>query len=146
MNHVFFQLIRYHLEREGVHWKLNVQGQGGGKILEVGWQEGWRVLKTGEFSWTSYVYRPFLEFFRNYYHNFKWLLWWTLPNGHPTLSQPRLDADITSIRWRPNFDEFPRHFRIIFQCNLIDRKIHVVFSTWFRWSKNPRCFHVLFLI
>ena len=133
-------MIRYHLEREGVHWKLNVQGQGAGKILEVGWQEGWRVLKTGEFSWTPYVYRPFLEFFRNYYHNFRWLLLWTLPNGHSTLSQPRLDGDITSIHWRLNFDGFPRHLRIIFQCNL---EIHVVSTYFFWYNIDGRKVHVV---
>ena len=32
----------------GVHLKLDVQSQG-----------GWRILKIGQFSWTSYVYHPF---------------------------------------------------------------------------------------
>ena len=40
--------------------KLDVQGQGGGRILDVAGQGGWDggVLKIGQFSWTSYVYRP----------------------------------------------------------------------------------------
>ena len=38
--------------------KLDVQGQGGGRILDVDRQEGWGVLKIVQFSWTSYVYHP----------------------------------------------------------------------------------------
>ena len=53
-----------------------------------------------------------------------------LPNWH-TMSNPRrFDVDITSIRRRANFDEFPRHFRVLFRCNFDGRKIHVV-STYF---------------
>ena len=40
----------------GVGLKLDVQGQGGGRILEVDGQGGWEVLKIGQFSWTSYLY------------------------------------------------------------------------------------------
>ena len=39
-----------------VRLKLNVQDQGGGRILDVPGQGG--VLKIGQFSWTSYVYCP----------------------------------------------------------------------------------------
>ena len=42
----------------GVRLKLNVQGQGGGRILDVDEQMGWGVLKIGQFSWKSYVYHP----------------------------------------------------------------------------------------
>ena len=42
----------------GVHMKLDFQGQGGGRILDVDGQGGWVVLKIGQFSWTSYVYHP----------------------------------------------------------------------------------------
>ena len=47
--------------------KLDVQGQGSGSILDIAEQgvcvcvwagEGRGVLKIGQFSWTSYVYRP----------------------------------------------------------------------------------------
>ena len=31
--------------------RLNVQGQGGGRILDVDGQGGWGVLKTGKFSY-----------------------------------------------------------------------------------------------
>ena len=77
----------------------------------------------------------------------------------------RFYMDITSIRQRPNFLEFPRHFHVLFRWIFADRKIHVV-STYFFWrnfdgskicvvstcfffrvismSKNPPCFHVLF--
>ena len=45
--------------------------------------------------------------------------------------KPRqFDMDITSIRRRSNFDEFPRHFRVLLRCNFDSRKIHVV-STYF---------------
>ena len=46
--------------REGaVRLKLEVQGQGSGRTLDVYGQEGWGVLKTGQFSWKPYVYHPF---------------------------------------------------------------------------------------
>ena len=41
-----------------VRLKLDVQGQGVGKSLDVDGQGGWGVLKIGQFSWTSYVYLP----------------------------------------------------------------------------------------
>ena len=53
-----------------------------------------------------------------------------LPNGLTTLNPCRFDVVITSIRRRPNFGEFPRHFRVLFRCNFGGRKIHVV-STYF---------------
>ena len=34
----------------------------GGRILDIARQEGWRVLKIGQFSWMSYVYRPQCNF------------------------------------------------------------------------------------
>ena len=44
--------------REEVRLNLDVQGQAGGKILDVDGQGGWGFLKIRQFSWTSYVYRP----------------------------------------------------------------------------------------
>ena len=41
----------------GVRLKLDVQGQGGGKVLDVDGQRGWEVLKIRQFLWTSYMYR-----------------------------------------------------------------------------------------
>ena len=38
--------------------KLDVQVQGGGRILDINGQGGLGVLKTGQFSWTPYVYHP----------------------------------------------------------------------------------------
>ena len=63
LDYVFFYLIGYNLEREGegrggVRLKLDVQGQGDGRILDVAGQGGWGVLKIGQFWWTSYVYCP----------------------------------------------------------------------------------------
>ena len=52
------------------------------------------------------------------------------PNGDITSNPRRFDVGITSICWRPNFDEFRRHFHVLFRCNFIDWKIHVV-STFF---------------
>ena len=39
--------------------KLDIQGQGGGRILDVDGQGGWGVLKFGQFS-STYVYHPLL--------------------------------------------------------------------------------------
>ena len=38
--------------------KLDAQCEGGGRILDVDGQEGFRILKIGRFWWTSYVYQP----------------------------------------------------------------------------------------
>ena len=43
-------------EKKGVRLKLDVQGQEGGRILDVDGQGRLGVLKIGQFSWTSYVY------------------------------------------------------------------------------------------
>ena len=50
---------------------------------------------------------------------------------------------ITSIRRRPNFDEFPRHFRVLFRCNFDGRKIHVVSTYFFRCNFDGRKIHVV---
>ena len=39
---------------------MDVQGQVDGRILDID-KKGWRLLKTGQFSWTSYVYHPLLK-------------------------------------------------------------------------------------
>ena len=44
------------IEKGEVHSKSDVQGQGGGRILDTDGQGGWGVLKIGQFSWTSYAY------------------------------------------------------------------------------------------
>ena len=41
-----------------VRLKLDVQGRGTERILDVDGQGGWGVLKIGHFSWTSYAYHP----------------------------------------------------------------------------------------
>ena len=51
--------------------------------------------------------------------------------------------DITSIRRRPNFDEFPRHFRVLFRCDFAGRKIHVVSTYFFRCNLAGRKIHVV---
>ena len=43
-----------------VRSKLDVQGRGSGRSLDVDGQGGWEVLKIGQFSWTPYVYHPLL--------------------------------------------------------------------------------------
>ena len=48
-------LIYLHIE---IYIRLDVQGQGGGKILDVDGQGEWEALKIRQFSRTSYVYRP----------------------------------------------------------------------------------------
>ena len=52
------------------------------------------------------------------------------PNGHTTSNWRGFDVDVTSIRRRPNFDEFPRRFHVLFRCNFDGRNIHVD-STYF---------------
>ena len=62
-----------------------------------------------------------------------------------TTSNPRrFDVDITSIRRRPNFDKFPRHFRVLFRCNFNGRKIHVVSTYFFRCNFDGRNMHIVF--
>ena len=53
----------------------------------------------------------------------------------------RFDMDITSIRRRPNFDEFLRRFHVLFRCNFADRKIHVVSTYFFRCNFDGRNIH-----
>ena len=58
--------------------------------------------------------------------------------AYPTVTPRRIDVDIMSILGRPNFDEFPRHFHVPFQRNFADRKIHVVFTYFFRRNFGGR--------
>ena len=67
-----------------------------------------------------------------------------LPNGYTTSNPRRFDMDITSISRRPNFDEFPRHFRVLFRCDFAGRKIHVVSTYFFRCNFDGRNMHVVF--
>ena len=60
------------------------------------------------------------------------------PNGHTTSNPRRFDVDITSILRRPNFDEFPRHFRVFFRCDFDGRKIHVASTYFFRCNFSGR--------
>ena len=55
----------------------------------------------------------------------------SIPNEHSTLNRRQFDVDITSIRQRPNFDNFLRLFRVFFWCNFADRKIHAVSAYFF---------------
>ena len=68
--------------------------------------------------------------------------WAQQPNGHTTSNPRRFDVDITSIRRRLNFDEFPRHFRVLFPCNFDGRKIQVVSTYFFRRNFAGRKIHV----
>ena len=63
-------------------------------------------------------------------------------SSEQSLSQ-RAIHDITSIRRRPNFDEFLRHFHVLFRRNFDGRKIHVVSTFFFRRNFNGRKIHVL---
>ena len=65
------------------------------------------------------------------------------PNGHTTSNRRQFDVDITSIHRRPNYDEFPRWFHLLFLCNFGDQKIHVV-STYIFWCNfNSRKIYVV---
>ena len=66
-----------------------------------------------------------------------------IPNGHTTLNPCQFDMDITSIRRRSNFHEFPRHFRVLFRCNFDGRKIHVVSTYFFQCNFDSRKIHVV---
>ena len=66
-----------------------------------------------------------------------------LRNGHTTSNRRRFDVDITSIRRRPNFDEFPRRFHVLFRCNFAGRKIHVVSTYFFRCNFDGRKIHLV---
>ena len=50
---------------EVVCLKLDVQGQRGGRILDVDGQGGWGVLKIGQVSLTPYGYHPLLAICTN---------------------------------------------------------------------------------
>ena len=65
------------------------------------------------------------------------------PNGHTTSNPRRFDVDITSIRGKPNFDEFPLHFRLLFRRDFNGWKTHVV-STYFFWCNfDGRRIHIV---
>ena len=66
------------------------------------------------------------------------------PNGHSTLIRRRFDADITSIRGRTNFNEFPRHFYVLFRCNFADQKLHVISTYFLQRNFADRKIHVVF--
>ena len=65
-----------------------------------------------------------------------------LPNRHATSNRRGFGVDIALIRRRPIFDEFPRHFRVLFRCNFAVRKIHVVSAYFFRCNFDGREIHV----
>ena len=65
------------------------------------------------------------------------------PNGYTTSSRRRFDVGVTSICQRPNFDEFPRHFHVLFRCNFADRKIHVVSKYFFQRNFTGRKIYVV---
>ena len=67
----------------------------------------------------------------------------TVPNGHTTSTPRWFDADITSKHQRPNFDEFPRHFHVLFCCNFADQKIHIVSTYFSRRNFNGRKIQVV---
>ena len=47
------------------------------------------------------------------------------------------------IRQRPNFDEFSRHFHVLFRCNFADRNIHLVSTYFFRPNFAGRKIHAV---
>ena len=66
-----------------------------------------------------------------------------LPNGDTTSNRRHFHMDITSIRRRPNFEEFPGHFHAFFRCNFADSKIHVVSTYFFVWNFDDPKIHVV---
>ena len=67
-----------------------------------------------------------------------------VPNEHSTSNRRQFHVDNTWIRRRPNFDEFPRHFHVLFWCNFADRKIYVVSTYFFRRNFDGWKIHVVF--
>ena len=65
------------------------------------------------------------------------------PNRHTTSNPRRFNVDITSIRLRPNFDEYLRHFRALFRCNFAGRKNLVVSTYFFRCNFAGRKINVI---
>ena len=65
------------------------------------------------------------------------------PNRHTTSNPRRFNVDITSIRLILNLDEFLPHFCALFQCNLADRKNHVVSTYFFRCNFAGWKIHVI---
>ena len=61
-----------------------------------------------------------------------------LSQRHTKSNPRRFDVDITWICRRENFDKFPCHFHILFQCNFTDRKIHVAFTYFNRYNVTVR--------
>ena len=55
----------------------------------------------------------------------------------------RFHLDITSIHRRPNIDEFPRHFHVLFRCILADLEIHIVSTYFFQRNFDGRKTHVV---
>ena len=76
-----------------------------------------------------------------------------LPNAHTTSNPRRFDVVITSIRRRPNFDEFfwrnfaGRKIHVVsthfLRRNVAGQKIHVVSTYFFRCNFNGRKIYVL---
>ena len=88
------------------------------------------------FSWNEKIQKlvkiwSFLSFSQIFVRRkflFSCSVWWSLkttPNGHTTSNPCQFDVGIILIRERQNFDKFLRHFRVLFQCNFADQKIHV---------------------
>ena len=65
------------------------------------------------------------------------------PNERTTSNPRGFDVDITSIRRRLNFDEFLRHFRVLFRCNFDGRKMDVVSTYFFRCNFDGQKIHVV---
>ena len=64
-------------------------------------------------------------------------------NGYTRSNRRRFNVDITSIRRRPNLDEFPRHFHVLFRCNFASLKIRVVSTYFFRCNFDGRKIHMV---
>ena len=86
---------------------------------------------------SAYSRQVFLYLFSKY----KIIAIMDIPNGHTMSNFRRFDVDIMAIHRRANFDEFARHFRVLFRCNIDGRKIHVVYTYFFRCNFDGRKIH-----
>ena len=62
---------------------------------------------------------------------------------HTTSNRRQFDINITSIRRRPKFDEFSRHFHVLFWCNFADWKIRLVSTYFFRRNFAGQKIHLV---
>ena len=91
-----------------------------------------RDSNTRDFLWNLQIF--FLEHFCCCFWNVSGFQAATIikkTNENSTSNWRRFDVKIMSIRRRASFDEFTRHFHVLFRCSFADQKITSFPSTFF---------------